>query len=235
MDAIILAGGKGTRMQPLTANTPKPLLKVQGKPILEWSLLSLPNTVDRVLVVVNYLRERVDEYMRQQDIIRDYVLVEQQPQPMGTGHAIQCCQPHLKADTFLVINGDDLYSAASLGELAAKPLGILGALRDTSAKWGVLVTSGDDKLLRIHEKPAEGTYPLPVSVNAGAYKFDRRIFDHPIALSIRGEYEITDYVSYLATVTDFRIVQSTFWYPIGTPEDLSQAQNLDLQTLIKPA
>ncbi len=233
MDAIILAGGKGTRMQPLTTNTPKPLLTVQGRPILEWSLLSLPKAVNHVIVVVNYLREQVEAFMQQQPIIRDYTLVEQQPQPLGTGHAIQCCQPHLRSDAFLVMNGDDLYSTASLGELAAQPTGILGAWRDTASKWGVLMTEDGHKLHHIHEKPDEGVYPLPVSVNTGAYKFDKRIFNHPLILSIRGEYEITDYVSYLATITDFQIIPSTFWYPIGTPEDLAKAQFLDLQSLIK--
>ncbi|MCA0452624.1 MAG: NTP transferase domain-containing protein [Chloroflexi bacterium] len=232
MDAIILAGGKGTRMQPLTATTPKPLLKVQGRPILEWSLLGLPPVVDRVIVVINYLQEQVEAYMQAQHIFPNYLLVQQQPQPLGTGHAIQMCEPHLHSDAFMVINGDDLYSATSLSDLAAQPLGILGASQDNSAKWGVLVTRDHHNLDHIHEKPPEGTYPLPVQVNAGAYKFDRRIFDHSLTLSIRGEYEITDYVSYLANLTDVTVVESRFWFPIGTPQDLEAAQNLEIERLV---
>ena len=228
MDAIILAGGKGTRMQPLTATVPKPLLSVQGKPILEWSLLSLPPAVDRVIVVINYLQEQVEAYMQAQSIFQNYVLV-QQPKPLGTGHAIQMCEPHLHSDAFMVINGDDLYSADSLGALAAQPLAILSASRDNSAQWGVLVTRENSTLGFIHEKPPEGTYPLPVQVNAGAYKFDRRIFSHPLPLSVRGEYEITDYVTYLAKIADVSVVKSRFWFPIGTPQDLAAAQSLDLR------
>lgn len=226
MDAIILAGGKGTRMQPLTATVPKPLLKVQGKPILEWSLRSLPNMVDHVIVVVNYFQEQVAAYMQQQNIIRDYSLVQQQPNPLGTGHAVQCCQPYLRSSEFLAINGDDLYSADSLEQLALQPLGILGAIRDDASNWGVLVTTADHKLHHIHEKPLEGTYPPPVLVNAGAYKFDNRIFDYQLPLSPRGEYEITDYVTYLAAHAEVSVVRSTFWYPIGTPYDLERAQSL---------
>jgi len=234
MDAIILAGGKGTRMQPLTNTTPKPLLLVQGRPILEWSLLSLPPIVDHVMVVVNYLSEQVEAYMSRQQIVSSYSLVEQQPKPLGTGHAVLCSRPHLHSDEFLVINGDDLYDADSLKHLASQPIGILGATRNNASKWGVLVVGENNQLSRIHEKPPEGTYPEPVFVNAGAYKFDSRIFDYELPLSSRGEYEITDYMTYLAATTSVTIIPGKFWNPIGTPIDLEQAQSLDIETWINP-
>jgi len=233
MDAILLAGGKGTRMQPLTFSTPKPLLPVRGRPILEWSLLSLPKTVDHVIVVVNYLREQVADYMAQQRIIRDYTLVEQQPNPLGTGHAVQCCQPVLHSHEFLVINGDDLYDAASLQQLAEQPLAILAAMRDEAFRFGVLQKTDDNKLKRIREKPSPELYVSPALVNSGAYKMDQRIFDLQIKLSMRDEYEITDYVQFLAdSDAGVTIVQGAFWFPVGRPEDLAQAQTLNLDALI---
>jgi len=232
VDAIILAGGIGTRMRPLTASTPKPLLQVQGRAILEWSLLCLPKTIDHVIIVVNYRQEQVAAYMQQQRIIRDYTLVQQQPKPLGTGHAVQCCQPYLRSQAFMVINGDDLYNAASLEQLAQQQLGLLGAERDQASKWGVLVMGQNNHLSHIHEKPPEGIYPLPVLVNAGAYKCDHRIFEIELPLSSRGEYEITDYVTGLAQTTQVNIVPSKFWFPIGTPENLAQTQALDLETLL---
>lgn len=234
MDAIILAGGKGTRMQPLTNTIPKPLLQVQGRPILEWSLLSLPAEVDHVMVVVNYLAEQVAEYMERQSIITSYSLVEQQPKPLGTGHAVQCSRPHLHSNEFMVLNGDDLYDSASLAALAEQPIGILGATRDNASKWGVLVVGENNQLSRIHEKPPEGMYPNPVLVNAGVYKFDSRIFEYELPLSSRGEYEITDYMTYLASSTEVSIVPGQFWNPIGTPQDLEQAQTLDIEVWINP-
>lgn len=233
MDAIILAGGKGKRMQPLTFATPKPLLKVAGRPILEWSLLALPKAVDHVMVVVNYMREQVVDYLAQQRIIRDYTVVEQQPNPLGTGHAVQCCQPYLRSHEFMVINGDDLYDAASLQQLADQPLAILAAMRDEAFRFGVLLKTDDNHLQRIHEKPSPESVVSPALVNAGAYKMDQRIFDFQIKLSSRDEYEITDYLSYLAdSGSGVTIVQGAFWYPVGTPENLAQAQTLDLETLI---
>jgi bifunctional UDP-N-acetylglucosamine pyrophosphorylase/glucosamine-1-phosphate N-acetyltransferase len=71
-----------------------------------------------------------------------------------------------------------------------------------------------------------------VQVNAGAYKFDSRIFEYELPLSPRGEYEITDYMSYLAANTQVNIVPGQFWNPIGTPEDLEQAQSVNIKEWI---
>jgi NDP-sugar pyrophosphorylase family protein len=230
MDGIILAGGKGTRMRPLTNTIPKPLLKVQNRPILEWSLLGLRPTVDHVLIVVQYLKEQIEEYMASQTIFSRYTLVEQLPEPMGTGHALQCCAPFLQSNEFLVHNGDDLFGSASLAKLASVPLGILTLPRDDQSRWGVVVTDESGRVQRLHEKPAEGTYPTPVMANIGAYKLDTRIFDYELPLSVRGEYEITDYVTYVAKNYTVQTITSDFWFPIGTPEELEAAQSLDIET-----
>src|SRR6476620_8253995 len=108
MDAILLAAGLGTRLRPHTLTTPKPLLPVQGRPILDWTLGALPASVDRVLVVVHYLAERVDAYLEGQSHFREWVTIPQGT-PRGTGDALQKCQSFVRSDRFLVINGDDLF------------------------------------------------------------------------------------------------------------------------------
>src|SRR5438270_8290009 len=110
MDAIILAAGLGTRLRPHTLTTPKPLLPVRGRPILDWTLGALPAAVDRVVVVVHYLAEQVEQYLREQRHFRDWVAVPQQ-QPRGTGDALRQCREQIKSDRFLVLNGDDLFGA----------------------------------------------------------------------------------------------------------------------------
>lgn len=234
MDAIIMAGGKGTRMRPLTDTTPKPLIPIQGRPILDWTLEVLRPSVDRVLVVVSYLKEQLEAYMAAQQHFADYVTVEQLPEPMGTGHAVQCCQPHLHSDAFLVINGDDFYDAAAVTQLASLPLGIMGIQRDDQARWGVIVTDDSGRVLRLHEKPAEGTYPTPINANIGAYKLHKRIFDYDLPLSARGEYELTDYVTWLCAQPDasVAVVQANFWMPMGYPQDVEAAHQMDLRRLI---
>src|SRR5947209_8337619 len=107
MDAIILAAGLGTRLRPHTLTTPKPLLPVRGRPILDWGLGALPRSVDRVVVVVHYLADQVEAYLRGQHRFTEWQTVLQE-QPRGTGDALRQCQPHLRSDRFLVLNGDDL-------------------------------------------------------------------------------------------------------------------------------
>lgn len=232
MDAIILAGGKGTRMRPLTDDTPKPLLLVQGRPILEWSLYSLRPSADRVIVVAKYLKPQIEAYMAAQTVFEDWQIVEQLPEPLGTGHAVMCCQPYLKSETFLVINGDDLFGAKALSALSQVEAGVLAVEREEASLYGVLITDQSGRLTRIHEKPEPGTYPPPVKVNIGAYKLTRQIFDYDLPKSKRGEYELTDYVTYLASQANVQVVVSDFWLPIGNPADYDAAQTADIDSAI---
>src|ERR1700675_2983486 len=117
MDAVLLAAGLGTRLRPHTLTTPKPLLPVQGRPILDWTFGALPKSVDRVVVVVHYLAEQVDAYLRQQTHFKEWVTVPQ-GDPRGTGDALRKCRAHVRSEKFLVINGDDLFGADDLAKLA---------------------------------------------------------------------------------------------------------------------
>src|SRR5262245_8270328 len=110
MDAVILAAGLGTRLRPHTLTTPKPLLPVGGRPILEWALGALPPTVERVVVVVHYLAEEIERYLQGQSRFRQWATVRQD-QPRGTGDALRSCLTQIRSDRFLVLNGDDLYGA----------------------------------------------------------------------------------------------------------------------------
>src|SRR5437899_1333902 len=117
MDAIILAAGLGTRLRPHTLQTPKPLLPIRDRPILDWTLGALPLAVDRVIVVVHYLAEQIDAYLKTQTHFAHWQTVVQD-QPRGTGDALRSCREQIHSDRFLVLNGDDLYGAADLAALA---------------------------------------------------------------------------------------------------------------------
>src|SRR5438309_10942753 len=116
MDAVLLAAGLGTRLRPHTETTPKPLLPVQGRPILDWTLGALPKAVDRVVVVTHYLAEQVDEYLRTQTHFKEWATVPQ-GDPQGTGDALRKCKTQIRSEKFLVINGDDLFGADDLANL----------------------------------------------------------------------------------------------------------------------
>src|SRR5262245_38534700 len=105
MDAIILAAGLGTRLRPHTEHTPKPLLPVRGRPILDWALGALPKEVNRVVVVIHYLADQIEAYLRTQQHFTQWETVYQE-KPRGTGDALRSCRQRLRSDRFFVLNGD---------------------------------------------------------------------------------------------------------------------------------
>ena len=228
MDAILLAAGLGTRLRPHTLTTPKPLLEVQGRPILDWTLGALPKSVDRVIVVVHYLAEQVDAYLRRQTFFREWAIVPQ-GDPKGTGDALRKCESQVRSDKFLVINGDDLFGAADLAALAATPAGVMCQEVAEPRKFGIAFLKADGTLEKLVEKP---NLDGPQLANTGAYLFPRSVFGLKIGLSPRGEYEITDFVSQLAALGPFHVVRSTFWHPIGNEEAWNAAKKLDLNRVM---
>lgn len=228
MDAVLLAAGLGTRLRPHTETTPKPLLQVQGRAILDWTLGALPKTVDRVVVVTHYLAAQVEEYLRTQTHFKEWATAPQ-GQPQGTGDALRKCRDKIRSEKFLVINGDDLFGADDLARLAACPAGVIVQEVAEPKKFGIAFLKPDGTLEKLLEKP---DLPAPQLANTGAYLFPRSVFEIEIGLSNRGEYEITDYVSKLAARQPFHVVRSTFWFPIGDEAAWQAAQTMDLANVL---
>jgi len=229
MDAVILAAGLGTRLRPHTLTTPKPLLPIRGRPILDWILGALPASVDRIIVVVHYLADQVEAYLGTQSWFRDAVTVFQQ-KPQGTGDALRQCRTQIQSDRFLVLNGDDLFGARDLAALANKPAGLLVHEVEEPRKFGIAFLKPDGTLEKLVEKPVLEGRQL---ANTGAYLFPRSVFDIDLNLSPRGEYEITDYVTNLAAKQPFHVVQAEFWMPIGTEEAWRLAEEQRLEEVLK--
>lgn len=224
MDAIILAAGKGTRLRPHTETTPKPLLAVQGRPILDWIIGALP-PVDRLVVVVNYLAGQIEDYLGRQPHVRHWATVRQ-AEPRGTGDALMSCKGVVTADRVMVLNGDDLIGRADLAELARVPMGILTHPVDTPESYGIVFRHPDGTLAKVVEKPKG--LAAPQLANIGGYLFPKAVFDLTLPLSPRGEYEITDAVSLLAAAGRFEVVEANYWLPIGTVEQWTAAQTADV-------
>jgi NDP-sugar pyrophosphorylase family protein len=229
MEAVILAAGLGTRLRPYTLKTPKPLLPVCGRPILDWILGALPSSVDRVVVVVHYLADQVESYLASQKWFSEWVTVFQE-KPQGTGDALRQCRQQLHSDHFLVLNGDDLFGARDLRALAEKPAGVLVHTVDEPRRFGIAFLKPDGTLEKLVEKPPLDGVQL---ANTGAYVFPREVFNLEIQLSARGEYEITDYVSMLASKQPFHVVKAGVWLPIGTEEAWRKAEQQDLEAVLK--
>jgi bifunctional UDP-N-acetylglucosamine pyrophosphorylase/glucosamine-1-phosphate N-acetyltransferase len=228
MDVIILAAGKGTRLRPYTEKIPKPLLPVQGRPILDWIIGALP-PFDRLIVVVNYLGEQIEHYLQQQQHVKNWTTVRQEV-PRGTGDALMACRPAISPHTqsVMVLNGDDLIGRNDLLALLRSPGsgGILTHPVDQPQDFGIVTPTASGMLKSIIEKP-QGLTP-PQLANIGGYVFPRRVFDLTLPLSARGEFEITDAVSMLAEAGDFAVVTAQYWLPIGNVEQWCWSQLAEL-------
>lgn len=227
MDAIILAAGKGTRLRPYTEHLPKPLLPVQGRPILDWIIGALP-PVDRLVVVVNYLSDHIEAYLKTQPHVRNWTTVRQ-TEPRGTGDALMACKGHTTSDTVMVLNGDDLIGRADLAALAAVPAGILVHPVDKPDAFGIVFPNPDGTLKEIREKPKG--LPAPQLANIGGYVFPKAVFDLTLNLSERGEYEITEAVAQLAARAPFHVVRSNYWLPIGDIDQWCWSQLKDVSAV----
>jgi UDP-N-acetylglucosamine diphosphorylase / glucose-1-phosphate thymidylyltransferase / UDP-N-acetylgalactosamine diphosphorylase / glucosamine-1-phosphate N-acetyltransferase / galactosamine-1-phosphate N-acetyltransferase len=225
MDGIILAAGKGTRLRPHTETTPKPLLPVQGRPILDWIIGAMP-PVERLVVVVNYLAEQIEDYLKRQTHVKNWTTVFQE-KPLGTGDALMSCQRQVHSDRVMVLNGDDLIGRRDLANLANVPMGILAHSVNEPRHFGILFRNPDGTLREVVEKPDDLT--APQLANIGGYLFPKRVFDYQLTPSPRGEYEITEAVGRLAAEGGFHVVEADYWLPIGTVEawEASQTANIE--------
>ncbi len=177
MDAILLAGGFGTRLRPLTYTRPKPLLPVGGKPMLEWALDRLPPEVDRVIVAVNWLADRLEAYFQQSN--RDMeLLVVREDKPLGTGGAIKNCAQHIRPGPFFVLNGD-IISDMDLGAMlqqheetkAQATIALKRVPMEQTPDFGVAAMDDEDprRIVGFVEKPPTPAEAPSDLINAGAY------------------------------------------------------------------
>jgi len=195
MKAFILAAGEGTRMRPLTANIPKPLLPVAGKPFLLHTLESLrENKIKDITILIGWRGRRVREYLGDGSELGLNIDYEEQEKRLGTAHAIGLAKAHVD-DSFLCINGDVVLTPKSVKGFISfwkKKKGTTVALAEVEDSRGLGVVEVKGGVIKgIEEKPKK---PKSNLINAGMYALDEKIFKliKKTPKSKRGEYEITD-------------------------------------------
>ena len=224
MKAVILAAGEGKRLRPLTLATPKPLLKVRGKPILEHTFNNLPDAVREIILVIGYKGEQIKDYFGGEFGGRKISYVEQ-PKPKGTFHALVLAKKWLSGEEkFLGIMGDNLYQKRDLEKLLAySSPAILSYPTDHPEIMGICKVDYDGFLQEIIEKP---NFPCGNLANIGVFVIGKEIFDEPIIYGPDGEEWLMPMFSSLAKKQAIKVVRGSFWFPIGYPEDLKMAESI---------
>lgn len=214
-----MAAGKGTRLRPLTLKTPKPLVLLNGKPILEHILSELPKEVDEVILVVGYLKDKIKKHFGSNFLEKKIKYVIQKKQ-RGTFHALKQAKKLLKND-FLVLMADDIYSKNDLTNLTKNKRTILvKKVSGSSERFGAcLVRNG--RLLDIREKEKGIKFKF---ANCGAYKLNMEIFNEPVICGPNGEEWLSSMVGSLAKKGEVKVVKAAKWIPVATVEDLKRTE-----------
>lgn len=223
MKAIILAAGNGIRLRPLTYNTPKPLVKVAGQPLIHHLVSKLPEEVDEVIFVVGYLGNQIREYCGNEFLGRKVSYVEQENR-RGTYHAVSLCQPQIHGDRhgkFFVFYGDDLIDANTIKELMKHERAVITQEVADPRRFGVLTLNDDGSIKELIEKPEN---PMSNKVLASGMLLDYKIFQYPPPNVVNGEYFLSTAVAEMAKYHKVMAVKAGFWVPIGAPEDIEKAE-----------
>jgi bifunctional UDP-N-acetylglucosamine pyrophosphorylase/glucosamine-1-phosphate N-acetyltransferase len=226
MQTVVLAAGEGTRMRPLTARRPKPMLPVAGRPMLEHVLdAAVDAGANTLVLVVGYHDDAVREHFgeRYRDVPVTYAVQESQK---GTAHAVQAALPHLNEAPFVVLAGDNLYDGATIADLYASVPSIGSSVVEDPGLYGALDLS-EDRVTGVIEKPDD---PPSNRVTTSAYTFEARALSwlDDVEKSERGEYELTDVLARQIEAGEVQAVTFERWLDVGRPWELLEANEWKL-------
>ena len=226
--AVIMAGGKGTRLRPHTSNCPKPMLLIQGRPMLEIILRKCINSgFSNFFFSVNYLKDQIIDYFddgSKWGVKINYLLEDS---PLGTAGSLKLIPKSFK-DPFLVLNGDiitelDLNALVNFHKKCSASITVAAKNEVNTIPYGVIYTSGLD-LVKIVEKPVQNFL-----VSAGVYVIN------PEIIEFIKENEYFDMPNLINTAKEncFKVVTFPiyeYWQDVGIPETLKKvSKNLDLK------
>lgn len=238
MKGLILAGGHGTRLRPLTFTGNKHMLPIANKPMLLYGLEHLKNAgIKDIGIILGPVKEGVVETIRDGSKYDVKITYINQPDPRGLAHAVMIAEDYLGEEPFVMYLGDNLLKQG------VKPLidmfnetnsdCVVGTtmVKDPSM-YGVVIFNEDETIKRFVEKPKE---PISDWALIGVYVFNNKVFNavKEIKPSWRGELEITDTIQTLLSKGARVNVQKVkgWWKDTGKPEDLLDANQLILRDL----
>jgi mannose-1-phosphate guanylyltransferase/phosphomannomutase len=182
MKAVVMAGGEGTRLRPLTSNQPKPMVPIVGKPCMEHILdLLRRHDMHEVVVTLAFMPQAIRTYFGDGTTLEMDVDYSVEEQPLGTAGSVRLARERLD-DTFLVISGDALCDVDLTGLVAAhreKGAAVTIALKsvDNPLEFGIVVTDEDGRVERFLEKPSWGQV-FSDTINTGIYVLEPEVLRH---------------------------------------------------------
>jgi glucose-1-phosphate thymidylyltransferase len=241
MKALVLSGGAGTRLRPITHTSAKQLVPVGNKPILEFGLEAIRDAgITDVGIIVGETHEEIRAHVGDGSGYGIDVTYVHQPQPLGLAHAVLTAEEWLGDDDFVMYLGDNLVVGGitefvrEFQETRPSAQILLSPVKDPT-QFGVAELDDDGNVVALIEKPAEPRSDLAL---VGAYVFSSRILEaaHAIKPSDRGELEITDAIQWLIDEGDVvrsHVIEGWWaarWKDTGKLYDLLEANRIVLES-----
>ena len=212
MKAIILAGGRGKRLKPITDYVPKPLVPIKNIPIIEWQIRYLKKFgIKEVIICTGYKADMIESYLSMKKLgMKIKFSIEKTP--LGTGGAIKKAGKLINDKSFFVINGDTITNI-DLHQLASKKNAI--AAIELRTKYGILETESD-KIINFKEKKEISD----IWMNAGIYHLQKEVLKK---LPIKGDIEKTVFPDYakkgMLNTIKFKNVE---WFSVDSFKDMEE-------------
>jgi mannose-1-phosphate guanylyltransferase len=220
MQAVILVGGQGTRLRPLTSNIPKPIVTLVDRPFIAFMLEWLrEHGVEEVIMSCGFLADRMRDVLGDGSEFGIRLRFVEEPEPLGTAGALKLAEPMLD-ERFLMLNGDvltDIDLTAQMGqheETGAMATLALVAVPDPSA-YGLVLLAEDNSVRDFIEKPSSERLPTHL-ISAGAYVLERAVLELiPAGRNVSIEREVWPR---LIGNGLYGFASESYWLDIGTPE-----------------
>ncbi|TFG23475.1 MAG: NDP-sugar synthase [Promethearchaeota archaeon] len=238
---IILSGGWGTRLRPLTCTIPKTLMPVVNKPVLERQMLLLKRAgVKEIVLAVSVMADALKYYFREGEKLGIKIHYTNEKSPMGTAGAIKLAEDHLKDDNFFMLNGDVILNfnfhemlqyheqKKGIGTIASK-------IVEDPSRYGVLITEEEsNRIIKFQEKEEftlVSGIEVKMPINAGVYILEPEVLSY-----IKPNKKLSierDIFPLLAENTElYHYPISGIWKDIGKPEELLEGNILLMNDLI---
>lgn len=239
MQAVILSGGSGSRLHPLTAYYPKQLLPVGGKPVLHYVVEDILNAGIKDIIVVTSPQgfRKISDSLQQTFAGRAVFTMIPQEEPRGLAHAVMLTAGYLNGGPFLLYLGDNLVFPGAAREIVINSTpadGVAVAVKsvENPSSFGIVEMSAQGQVKRLVEKPEHPRSSLAIM---GIYRLPADIFSFisRLSYSARGELELTDALQ--ALLEDSRPFSihnySGTWFDVGSPERLLAANHYVIEQL----
>ena len=229
MKAVVMAGGEGTRLRPLTSNRPKPLVPILNKPCMQHSIELLKRAgITDIVVTLYYLADEIQGYFGDGSELGVNLIYTIEDTPLGTAGSVKKAEEFLKDDTFIIVSGDaltdmDVDKALAYHRDKQSVATLVLQHVDNPLEFGVVITDDEGRIRRFLEKPSWGEV-FSDTVNTGMYILEPAVFDY---MQPEKSYDWSqDIFPQLLTEEKpmFGYVMGEYWTDVGSLQQYRQAQ-----------